>query len=165
MILAYNCYLVPQSTNREEGASSLKMVDDFIARRQKQLLDTKIVTFNLKEVPVNREGCVIHQWNYGPPQSLRVWRRCQKEQERKKKLNYSFPWVEKLNKRAIRKPLSTESLKIFWNAPSNAQEWLVIWRLLNILWLLFTVCSNKKRLITSFLIKADNLLFLDNWCI
>lgn len=49
------------STDREEGASSLKIVDDFIATRQKQLLDSQIVTFNLKELPVNREVCVIHQ--------------------------------------------------------------------------------------------------------
>lgn len=61
MILADNCHLITQSTNREEGASSLKIVDDFIATRQKQLLDSQIVTFNLKELPVNREGCVILQ--------------------------------------------------------------------------------------------------------
>lgn len=42
LTLAYNC------TNREDSASALKIVDDFIATRKKQLLDSRIVTFNLK---------------------------------------------------------------------------------------------------------------------
>lgn len=46
--MADNCHLIAQSTDRKEGASSLKIVDDFIATRQKQLLDSQIVTFNLK---------------------------------------------------------------------------------------------------------------------
>lgn len=41
--------------NREEGASLLKIVDDFIAGREEQLLDKRIVTFNLKDLPVNRK--------------------------------------------------------------------------------------------------------------
>ena len=49
-----------QSIDREEVESSLKIVDAFIATRQKHLLDSQIVTFNSKELPVNREGCVIH---------------------------------------------------------------------------------------------------------
>lgn len=40
----------------EEGASSLKIVDDFIATREEQLLDSQIVTFNLKELPITEEA-------------------------------------------------------------------------------------------------------------
>lgn len=60
MILADNCHLITQSTGREEGESSLKIVDDFIATRLKQLLDSQIVIFNLKGLPVNRAEYVIH---------------------------------------------------------------------------------------------------------
>lgn len=72
MILADSCHLITRSPGREEGASSLKIVDDFMATRLKQMLDSQIVTFKLKELPVNREGCAIHQWNYGPWWSCRV---------------------------------------------------------------------------------------------
>lgn len=48
VILADNCHLIAQSTSREDGESSLKIVDDFIATRLKQLLDSQIVIFNLK---------------------------------------------------------------------------------------------------------------------
>lgn len=61
MIFADNCHLIAQNTNREEGASLLKVVDVFIATRLKQMLDSQIVTFNLKVMPVNRECCVIQQ--------------------------------------------------------------------------------------------------------
>lgn len=52
--------LADVGSDREEGASSLKIVDDFIATREKQLLDSQIVTFNLKELPINRGGRMIH---------------------------------------------------------------------------------------------------------
>lgn len=41
----------------EEAASSLKIVDDFLATRERRALDSQIGTFNLKELPINRELC------------------------------------------------------------------------------------------------------------
>lgn len=72
VILENNCHLIARCNNREKGASSLKIVDGFIATRQKQRLDSQIVSFNLKELPVNIEGDVNHQRNYGPHWSWRV---------------------------------------------------------------------------------------------
>lgn len=44
----------------------LKLLMTLLPRGGKQLLDSRIVTFNLKELSVNRGGCMIRQRNYEP---------------------------------------------------------------------------------------------------
>lgn len=44
----------------------LKLLMTLLPRGGKQLLDSRIVTFNLKELSVNRGGCMPRQRNYEP---------------------------------------------------------------------------------------------------
>ena len=53
----------------------LKIVDDFIATGQNQLLDNQIGTFNLREAPVNRErlcDTTAKLWTFPEPEGTKT---------------------------------------------------------------------------------------------
>lgn len=110
----------------------LKIVDDFIATRQNQLLDSQIVTFNLREAAVNRErlrDTTAKLWTFPEPEGAKTAteKNRQKRSKKKKKIFFysPFPWVEKLNREGNKEAgFNRESPKISFKnmPPSDASE-------------------------------------------